>query len=249
MASSETLRNPRRVVAGALLVLLSSCSSDAPRSSGESQGGTVAAQQRRSPVADSIRARREVALQRRPDTLGMRADSGRVLGSLSAKVWVVVMSDFQCHSCRDFARNALAPFRREFVDKGLARLAFVNAPQDRHFNARFAATAALCAATVGRFWEMHDSLFAQQAVWERMPDPRQYFESLAGAAGVPAGVQSDCVARNRMLLRLSSDLEQSRNASITDVPAVFVADRRLDADKLTYDGLAAAVKKAIAEGR
>jgi hypothetical protein len=52
-----------------------------------------------------------------------------------------------------------------------------------------------------------------------------------------------------MLLRLSSDIEQSRNAGVTEVPAVFVANRRLDPDELTYDGLAAAVRKALAEAR
>jgi protein-disulfide isomerase len=248
MSFDRSIAGLRRITACGLFALLHNCSADTPRAE-DSKGANVAVQQRRSPIADSIRARRAAALRNRPDTLGMRADSGRVLGSASAKVWVVVMSDFQCHSCRDFARNALTQFRRDFVDKGLARLAYVNAPQDQHFNARFAAAAALCAATGGRFWEMHDSLFAQQAVWERMPDPRQYFESLAGAAGVPASMHNDCVSRNRMLLRLSSDIEQSRNAGVTDVPAVFVADRRLGRDELTYEGLADAVKKALAEAR
>lgn len=231
-----------------LFVLLAGCGSETPRG-GSAERVQAAAPPVRSRVADSIRARREAALLRRPDTLGMRADSNRVLGSPAAKVWVVIMSDFQCKACRDFALNALAPFRREFVDKGLARIAFVNFPQDRHFNARFAATAALCAATVGRFWPMHDSLFSQQAVWERMDDPRPYLESLAGAAGVPAAVQHECVARNRMLLRLTSDMEQSRRAGVVEVPTVFVVDRALTQDDLTYDGLAAAVRKALSEGR
>jgi protein-disulfide isomerase len=197
-------------------------------------------------VVDSLRARRNAMLAQRPDTLGMRADSGRILGATGAKVWVVVLSDFQCAPCRDFALQVLSQFRREFVDAGLARLAFVNNPQDRNFNARFAAAAALCAAAAGRFWAMHDSLFAQQKVWERLTDPRPYLDSLAVAAGVRAQAQSDCTSRNRMLLRLSSDIEQSRLAGVTDVPAVFVGGRQLDTSELTYTGLRSAVTQALA---
>jgi hypothetical protein len=177
----------------------------------------------------------------------MRADSARVLGDASAKVWVIVTSDFQCAECREFAVNVLPLLRKEFVNKGLVRIAFVNSPQERNFNARFAAHAALCAAAAGRFWEMHDSLFATQHRWARLTDPRPYMDSLAVAAGVPAEKQADCTARNRMLLRLSSDIEQSRQSGggATDVPVVFVADRRLEPDDLTPGGLRRAVRAAL----
>ena len=149
--------------------------------------------------------------------------------------------------CRDLSLRALPLLRKEFVEKGLIRIAFVNHPQERHFNARFAATAALCAATAGRFWEMHDALFEAQAYWHRMPDPRPYMDSLAVAAGVPAAVQSDCTSRNRMLHTLATDIERSRELGVADVPAVFVGDRRLKQGELTPGGLQRAVRSALAE--
>ncbi|MGQ0641880.1 MAG: DsbA family protein [Gemmatimonadaceae bacterium] len=177
----------------------------------------------------------------------MRADSGRILGSPNAKLWVIVTSDFQCAPCREFSLRVLPLLRKEFVDNGLVRLAFVNHPQDRHFNARFAAAAALCAAAAGHFWEMHDSLYAQQTVWHRMTDPRPYLDSLAVAAGVRPQAQTDCTSRNRMLHRLSLDIEQSRQSGVVEVPTVFVRDRRLAADELTYTALRAAVTQALSE--
>lgn len=181
----------------------------------------------------------------RPDTLGMRADSGRIAGDTTAKLWVIVLSDFQCAECRDLSLRALPLLRKEFVEKGSVRIAFVNHPQERHFNARFAALAALCAATAGRFWEMHDSLFAAQPYWHRMPDPRPYMDSLAVAAGVPAAVQSDCTSRNRMLHTLTNDIERSRELGVADVPAVFVGERRLEPGELTPGGLQRAVRSAL----
>ncbi|MGH7710185.1 MAG: thioredoxin domain-containing protein [Gemmatimonadaceae bacterium] len=235
-------RSARLGISLSLLVVSSACGGNS-NADATTQGREPVSQ--RSPLVDSLRARRNAALAKRPDTLGMRADSARVLGNASAKVWVIVTSDFQCAQCRDFAVNVLPLLRQEFVDTGLVRIAFVNSPQERNFNARFAAHAALCAAAAGRFWEMHDSLFATQQLWARLTDPRPYMDSLAVAAGVPAEKQADCTARNRMLLRLSSDIEQSRTSGATDVPIVFVGDRRLQRDDLTPSGLRRAILAAL----
>jgi len=234
-----------------LLLVLGACGGgDVDRGAGSHNNDTTP-QFVRSPqseaILDSLRKRRSAALRTRPDTLGMHADSARVLGAASAKVWVIVMSDFQCEECGTFASNGLAMLRQEFIDKGLVRLAFVNNPQQRHFNSRFAALAALCAATAGRFWEMHDSLFANQRYWAGMPDPRPYLDSLAVSTGVPAQQQADCRSRNRMLLRLSADIERSRQTAGTDVPVVFVNDRRLERDELSAGGLRRAVRAALGE--
>ena len=234
-----------------LLIVLGACGGRDVDRGARSQGTDTTPQFVRSPqseaMLDSLRTRRNAALVKRPDTLGMHADSARVLGAATAKVWVIVMSDFQCEECGAFASNGLAMLRQEFVDKGLVRVAFVNNPQQRHFNARFAAIAALCAATAGRFWQMHDSLFANQQYWAGMPDPRPYFDSLAVGAGVPAEKQADCRARNRMLLRLSADIERSRQTGGSDLPVVFVSDRRLERDELSPGGLRRAVRAALDE--
>lgn len=238
------LRRVRRYLRLSILVL-AACGGD---TSDVRRAPARAAQpEPRSPFLDSIRARRNAELRRRPDTLGMRADSARVLGAPTAQLLVIVTSDFQCHECRDFALNVLPELRREFIDSGRVRFAFINDPQERFFNARFAAQAALCAGTVGRFWQMHDQLFVNQASWERLDDPRDFFQSLAVAAGVPANAYHDCMSRNRMLRQLSSDIERSRETGVADVPTVHVGDRMLAKNELTVNGIRRAVLKALGE--
>lgn len=199
-------------------------------------------------VRDSIRVRREAAVAQRPDTFGMRVDSLRILRPSTASgrtaPWVVVISDYQCAACRRLALDVLPTIRRDIVERGVAQLAFVNAPQEVHFNARFAALAALCAASAGRFWAMHDSLFASQPRWDRMPDPQPFMDSLAISAGVPAEEQRACTQRRRLLRVLEGDIRRSERAGATDLPAVFVGERRLAASELTVDGLRAAIEGA-----
>lgn len=233
-------RRYRHAITVAALVALPACGGEEPR-----ETARHAAPRRSSPVADSIRARRNAALRSRPDTLGMRADSGRIAGAAGAPLWILVMSDFQCADCRQFAAAVLPALRRDYVDKSLARLAFVNAPQERHFNARFAAQAALCASAAGRFWPMHDALFAQQQTWERMPDPRPFFNSLAASVGVPAAFQEDCMGRDRMLHQLSRDIDQTLQASVSAVPTIFVGEQRFTGKDATLSNIEKALAAAL----
>jgi len=196
-------------------------------------------------VRDSIRMRREARLAVRPDTFGARVDSARVLRAAvdaNSVPWVVIVSDFECEECRRLAVDVVAPLRRELEESRAANLAFLGFPQDDHFNARFAAHAALCAAASGRFWVMHDSLFATMPLWRRSPDPRPYFDSLAVTLGANGEVQRDCTRRSRLLRLLDTDIELSLKSGAREVPVVFVGDRRLARGELTLDG----VRRAIA---
>ena len=76
-------------------------------------------------------------------------------------VEIVLFSDFQCPFCAQFAQ----PFR-ELQAKGIdgvtTSVQFRHFPLSIHPNAQLAHQAALAAKAQGKFWEMHDLLFANQ---------------------------------------------------------------------------------------
>jgi protein-disulfide isomerase len=73
---------------------------------------------------------------------------------------VIVYSDFECPYCAAAAAK---------LDRAVVRLAFRHFPvRSSHPRAWPAACAAEAAALQGRFWEMHDLLFADQG---RLEDP------------------------------------------------------------------------------
>jgi len=88
-------------------------------------------------------------------------------GPEDAPLTMVVFSDFECPYCSRFAETC-AKVREKFPDK--LRLVFMNfplqkgcnenMPRDFHRTACIAANAALEANAQGKFWEMHDWLFA-----------------------------------------------------------------------------------------
>jgi len=81
------------------------------------------------------------------------------LGPVPSKVNVIVFSDFQCPVCRRIV-DATHQIAEEWP--GEVRVEFRQHPLAIHSNARNAAIASLAAHRQGKFWEMHDVLFANQ---------------------------------------------------------------------------------------
>jgi len=82
------------------------------------------------------------------------------LGPLSAKVLVIVFSDFQCPVCRRSA-DATDQIAEEFP--GEVRVEFWQHALASHSSAENAAVASLAAQRQGMFWEYHDEVFRNQS--------------------------------------------------------------------------------------
>lgn len=92
------------------------------------------------------------------------------VGNASASAYLVEFSDFQCPACAAFE-----PTVEEVVNKYGDRMQFAyrNFPLDQHPLAIPAAMTAGAAAKQGKFWEMHNLLFANQdrfsdTLWEEL---------------------------------------------------------------------------------
>lgn len=85
------------------------------------------------------------------------------LGSKTAPVVIMEFSDFHCPFCRRHATTVLPQLKREYVDTGRVLYVFRHFPLDTHPEAPAVGAAAACAGRQGKFWEMHDRLFATAA--------------------------------------------------------------------------------------
>ena len=84
-----------------------------------------------------------------------------VKGPDDAPVTITIYNDFQCVECNDHVLNVVAETRPNDV-----RLVYRHYPQpDRYDKSLLAARAAEAAGEQGRFWDMHDILFAKQSEW------------------------------------------------------------------------------------
>jgi protein-disulfide isomerase len=85
--------------------------------------------------------------------------SAPVLGPSNAPITLVEFSDFQCPYCAVAAPEISALLKALPTQ---IRLAFKHYPLDMHPDAPQAAAASIAAAKQGKFWEMHDALFAHR---------------------------------------------------------------------------------------
>lgn len=204
------------LLASAALLLVLAC-----RSSDGSQGAA-------SPTRGAGVAGAAASDSARENDLLERADAGRIQGSPNAPVWLVEISDFQCPYCKQWHDTTYPVIKREFIDPGHVRMAYVNLPLTSiHAHAAPAAEAAMCAAAQNRFWPVHDALFATQRQWSALPDARAVFDSIALASGVREAEYRECLASQVMRRLLNGDRQRAGMAGVTSTPVFFVGDEMI----------------------
>ena len=92
------------------------------------------------------------------DPIKLSVTGDPVRGPANARVTIVEFSDFQCPFCSKAVAETKALLRQYPND---VRLVFKQFPlEESHSQAEFGAEAALAAQAQGKFWEMHDLLYA-----------------------------------------------------------------------------------------
>jgi protein-disulfide isomerase len=152
------------------------------------------------------------------------ADSARILGSASAPVWMVIVSDFQCPYCKTWHEETYPALRDEYVETGKVRMAYLNFPLSSHRNAWPAAEAAMCAGVQGKFWPMQDAIFQTQEQWSGLPSPEALFDSLATSIGADAAAVRACVNAHTMRPLVQADQQRSEQAGVNSTPSFIIGD-------------------------
>jgi protein-disulfide isomerase len=168
----------------------------------------------------------------RVDTAGSPAQ-----GPADAKVTMVEFVDFECPFCGRYAHDTLPRIRREYGD----RIRYVSRqfPLEIHPDAPAAARAAVCAQEQGRYWELHDLLFAHQDALGRR-DLARY----AREAGIDAAPFASCMRSQAAEAVVQHDLADGRRYGVTGTPAFFV-DGRLISGAQPYAQFRAALDAAL----
>jgi protein-disulfide isomerase len=86
---------------------------------------------------------------------------GRVRGQANAPVTLIEYSDFTCGYCLKFFKDTWPRIQARYVDTGKVRFLYRDYPRADQGPGLDAATAARCAGAQGKYWAMHDRLFAE----------------------------------------------------------------------------------------
>jgi protein-disulfide isomerase len=168
------------------------------------------------------------------DSISAKADRGRILGDSNAKVWLVMASDFQCPYCKQWHDASFANIVQKYVKTGRVRMAYLNMPLTGiHQFAKPAAEAAMCASVQDKFWQMHDSLFATQKVWEVLQNPGTFFDTLANHNHLDMPSWRTCVSQHLTIPLIDADYSRAHDNGVISTPTFIIGATKLasaDAD-------------------
>ncbi|NOK10504.1 thioredoxin domain-containing protein [Corallococcus exercitus] len=142
------------------------------------------------------------------------AATGPSKGPEGAPVTIVEFSDFQCPFCSR-AIGTVDQVTKTYGDK--VRLVFRQFPLDFHKQAQKAAEASLCANDQGKFWEMHDKLFASQQALG-VDDLKKY----AGELKLDTAKFNSCLDSGEKAATVKADQADGSKVGVSGTPAFFI---------------------------
>lgn len=195
-------------------------------------------------------ARKPVEPEFRPiavDASSVGPGQGYVMGNPDAPVKILEFADFECPSCARFATITEPDVRRLIIEPGLASLTFFDFPLPQHSNSQPASHAAACAHDQGRFWDMHDRIFAGQDEWntQATSSPKSVFAGYARAIGLNMQEWESCYDSRRNQGRIEANFAEGERRQVNSTPT-FVIGNRLYPGSLSYDQLKSIVDSAAA---
>ena len=140
------------------------------------------------------------------------------LGKENAPVELVIFTDFECPYC-----SKTEPLLSQLLENNpdTLKIVFKNMPLSMHKNAEPAARAALAAEQQGKFWQMHDALFAADKL-----SPEK-IDEIAKKIGLDMKKFKEDMKSPAIGQRLARDLLDAREVGVTGTPTLFINGRRV----------------------
>jgi protein-disulfide isomerase len=160
-------------------------------------------------------------------------------GSDSAKITIVEFSDFQCPFCSRVVPT-MDQIEEEYGDQ--VRIVFKHLPLSIHSKAKAAHAAAEAAHRQGKFWEMHDAIFANQ----REMSPEKYVE-YAAEMGLDVEQFKRDVVGDDVKRKVDADTKEASALGVTGTPAFFINGKFLSGAR-PFDAFKDVIDEELEQG-
>lgn len=157
-------------------------------------------------------------------------------GPQDALITIIQFSDFQCPSCAK-----AVPLVKQILEtySGQVRLVFKNYPLRFHKYALLAHQAALAAGVHGKFWEMHDIIFANQTKIKR-----SHLLEYAKRLSLDIDQFISSLDSGWYKVMIQNDIEEGKLLGIRGVPTSFINGKKLEGLR-SLVAFKAAIDKAL----
>ncbi|HJX62700.1 MAG TPA: thioredoxin domain-containing protein [Polyangia bacterium] len=157
-------------------------------------------------------------------------------GPADSKVTMVEFSDFQCPYC-----SKAAQVTQKIKDKYSKQVRFVfrQFPLSFHDKAHGAAEAAMAANAQGKFWQMHDLMFANQGALER-----ESLDKYAKQIGLNLATFKKAMDSKQYLAAVDADVKLGGEAAVSGTPSLFLNGARVQ-DPTNFDTISGMIEAEL----
>ncbi len=177
-----------------------------------------------------------------PSASSAPAGGIHVRGKADAAVTIEEFGDFQCPPCGTMS-GMLHKFGEEYGAR--FRLIFHHFPLAVHAHAREAAIAAEAAHEQGKFWEMHDVLYKEQALWSKAPDVPELFNGYASSIGLDVERFKRDLLNPEVIGRVDADQKLGTSRGVTSTPTLFLNNSLLPPAEINPASLQKAIETTL----
>jgi len=170
------------------------------------------------------------------DPISIPVDGDPVLGPKDAKVTIVEFSDFQCPYCAVAVVKLSALLKAYPTD---VKLIFKQYPLEMHSQAALAAAAALAAHRQGKFWLLHDAMFAG-----RTHLSRPTILAMAGKAGLDLKRFQQDWDSPAIKQALAREQAEGDKIGVEATPTIFIDGQKYNGD-LDLDAVRPIIEKEL----
>lgn len=164
------------------------------------------------------------------------AATGPAQGPANAPVTIVEFSDFQCPFCSRIIPS-LNQVKEKYGDK--VRIVFRQYPLPMHADAQKAAEASLCANDQGKFWQLHDAMFANQGALKV-----EQLKAKATELGLNGETFNSCLDSSKYATQVATDMKEGSAAGVSGTPAMFINGRFVNG-AVPFEEIAAIVEDEL----
>ena len=199
------------------------------------------------PSINSIPSASDVIL---PTSVARPAADGLTVGDPNAPAKIDVFEDFQCPACKHYTEIVEQRILTELVTTGKAYYVFHNyAFLDRNSatkESHQAAIASLCANEQGRFWDYHDTLFANWNGENQGAFNNIHLVNFATALKLDVDAFRTCLSKGRYADEVQASFDKGNSMGVKGTPSVFVNGQIVSPGKIpSFEDIAAAVDAAL----
>ena len=142
----------------------------------------------------------------------------------SATTTLVEFGDYECPAC-----GVYAPYVKQLLTYFAGKITFVfrNYPLPQHKNALISAYAVEAAGLQGKYWQMHEKVYATQESWVNLSDPKNVFIGYAKDLGLDTSKFTTDMSSSQVKNIVQADINDGNAVGLTETPTFYLNNLKI----------------------